>query len=129
MACWVLRWRSFRQPSDNQNCAYNCKKRASGKPSRLAARRLPPRSRIHAVPRHSRIAGASVRCERPAMKVRDVVRMLQADGWLHVRTRGSHRQFKHSTKDGRVTVPGKANDDLAAGTLNSILKQAGLKRR
>jgi len=63
------------------------------------------------------------------MKVRDVVRMLQADGWLHVRTRGSHRQVKHSTKDGRVTVPGRANDDLAAGTLNSILKQAGLKRR
>jgi predicted RNA binding protein YcfA (HicA-like mRNA interferase family) len=44
-----------------------------------------------------------------------------------LRTRGSHRQFNHSTKRGVVTVPGKPNDDLAPGTLNSILKQAGLK--
>jgi predicted RNA binding protein YcfA (HicA-like mRNA interferase family) len=53
--------------------------------------------------------------------------MLAADGWLLVATRGSHRQFKHATKSGRVTVPGKPSDDLAPGTLNSILKQAGLK--
>ena len=63
------------------------------------------------------------------MKVRDVVRMLKAAGWVEVRTRGSHRQFKHPTEAGRVTVPGKRSDDLAPGTLNSILKQAGLKRR
>ena len=63
------------------------------------------------------------------MKVRDVVRLLRMDGWLEVGTRGSHRQFKHISKPGRVTVPGKPNDDLAPGTLNSILKQAGLKRR
>ena len=63
------------------------------------------------------------------MKVRDVVRMLQADGWFEARTRGSHRQLKHATKRGRVTVPGKPNHDLAPGTLKSILKQAGLKRR
>jgi predicted RNA binding protein YcfA (HicA-like mRNA interferase family) len=63
------------------------------------------------------------------MKVRDVVRLLQTDGWFEVRVRGSHRQFKHAEKAGRVTVPGKPNDDLAPGTLNSILKQAGLKRR
>ena len=63
------------------------------------------------------------------MKVRDIIHMLQADGWYETRTRGSHRQFKHSTKAGRVTVPGRPNDDLAPGTLNSILKQAGLKRR
>ena len=63
------------------------------------------------------------------MKVRDVVRMLRAEGWFEARTRGSHRQFKHATKSGRVTVPGKPHDDLAPGTLNSILKQAGLKRR
>jgi predicted RNA binding protein YcfA (HicA-like mRNA interferase family) len=63
------------------------------------------------------------------MKVRYVLHMLQADGWFEVRTRGSHRQFKHPTKLGRVTVPGKRNDDLAPGTTNSILKQAGLKRR
>lgn len=63
------------------------------------------------------------------MKVRDVLRQLQMDGWVEVRVRGSHRQFKHGEKPGRVTVPGKPNDDLAPGTLNSILKQAGLKRR
>ena len=61
------------------------------------------------------------------MKVREMIRLLEADGWYHIATRGSHRQFKHSTKTGRVTVPGKPGDDLAPGTLNSILKQAGLK--
>jgi predicted RNA binding protein YcfA (HicA-like mRNA interferase family) len=63
------------------------------------------------------------------MKVRDVVRRLLADGWFEARIRGSHRQFKHSSKIGLVTVPGKPNDDLAPGTVNSILKQAGLKKR
>ncbi len=53
--------------------------------------------------------------------------MLQSDGWALVATRGSHRQFKHTSKPGRVTVPGKPSDDLAPGTLNSILKQARLK--
>jgi predicted RNA binding protein YcfA (HicA-like mRNA interferase family) len=54
--------------------------------------------------------------------------MLQDDGWFLVATRGSHRQFKHTGKPGRVTVPGKPSDDLAPGTLNSILKQSGLKK-
>jgi predicted RNA binding protein YcfA (HicA-like mRNA interferase family) len=54
--------------------------------------------------------------------------MLQDDGWFLVATRGSHRQFKHPAKGGRVTVAGKPSDDLAAGTLSSILKQAGLKK-
>jgi len=62
------------------------------------------------------------------MKVGEVLRMLQADGWYLVATRGSHRQFKHHAKPGRVTVPGKPSDDLAPGTLNSILKQSGLKK-
>ena len=53
--------------------------------------------------------------------------MLERDGWRLVATRGSHWQFKHPSKAGRVTVPGKPSDDLAPGTLNSILKQAGLK--
>jgi predicted RNA binding protein YcfA (HicA-like mRNA interferase family) len=61
------------------------------------------------------------------MKVRDLLRLIENDGWLLVRIRGSHRQFKHPTKPGLVTVPGHLADDLAAGTLNSILKQAGLK--
>ena len=62
------------------------------------------------------------------MKVSDILRQLQDDGWFLVATRGSHRQFKHAAKPGRVTVAGKPSDDLAAGTLNSILKQAGIKK-
>ena len=62
------------------------------------------------------------------MKVSEILRMLHEDGWYPVATRGSHRQFKHSVKPGRVTVPGKPADDLAPGTLNSILKQSGLKK-
>jgi predicted RNA binding protein YcfA (HicA-like mRNA interferase family) len=53
--------------------------------------------------------------------------MLHEDGWSVAVTRGSHRQLKHPTKPGRVTVAGKPSDDLAPGTVNSILKQAGLK--
>jgi predicted RNA binding protein YcfA (HicA-like mRNA interferase family) len=60
------------------------------------------------------------------MKVRDMIRLVENDGWVHVATRGSHRQFKHPTKAGRVTIAGKPSDDLAPGTLNSILKQAGM---
>jgi len=62
------------------------------------------------------------------MKVSEVLRMLKDDGWVLVATRGSHRQFKHPTKVGRVTVAGKPSDDLAPGTLNSILKQSDLKK-
>ena len=62
------------------------------------------------------------------MKIDQILRLLRDDGWYLVGTRGSHRQYKHPTKQGRVTVSGKARDDLAPGTLNSILKQAGLKR-
>ena len=61
------------------------------------------------------------------MHVRDLIRLLEADGWTLVRTRGSHRQYKHDVKVGLVTVPGQMSDDLAPGTHNSILKQAGLK--
>jgi predicted RNA binding protein YcfA (HicA-like mRNA interferase family) len=61
------------------------------------------------------------------MKVKDVIQLLEADGWVLARTRGSHRQYKNLDKPGLVTVPGKLSDDLAPGTLNSILKQAGLK--
>ncbi len=64
-----------------------------------------------------------------AVKVRDVISRLEEDGWRLVATRGSHRQYKHQTKPGRVTVPGKPGDDLAPGTLASIWKQAQLKDR
>ena len=61
------------------------------------------------------------------MKVRAVLKLIQDDGWEHVRTKGSHRQFKHPNKPGKVTVAGKASLEVPPGTLNSILKQAGLK--
>jgi len=61
------------------------------------------------------------------VKVRDVIRMIEADGWRQVRTTGSHRQFKHEGKSGLVTVAGKPSLDVPPGTLKSILKQAGLK--
>ena len=61
------------------------------------------------------------------VKIRDVIRHIEADGWKQVRQRGSHRQFKHPRKPGLVTIAGKPGDDLAPGTLNSVLKQAGLK--
>ena len=63
------------------------------------------------------------------MKVREAIRMIEDDGWFLVATRGSHRQYKHPTKPGRVTVAGKPSDDLAPGTFNSILKQSGLKEQ
>lgn len=61
------------------------------------------------------------------MKVREILELLEFDGWYLARTRGSHRQFKHPTKPGTVTVAGKPSLDLPPGTLNSILKQAGLR--
>ena len=67
--------------------------------------------------------------QNSGMKVRDVLRLLADDGWVLSRTRGSHQQFKHPRKPGLVTIAGTGNDDLAPGTLNSILKQAGLKNR
>jgi len=60
------------------------------------------------------------------MKVREVLRLLARDGWYLARTRGSHQQFKHPVKSGVVTVAGRPGDDLAPGTLKSILEQAGL---
>ena len=61
------------------------------------------------------------------MKVKDVIKLIEGDGWYLVKTRGSHRQYKHQSKLGRVTIAGKLSDDLASGTQNSILKQANLK--
>jgi len=61
------------------------------------------------------------------MKVRDIIKLIRDDGWDLVATRGSHRQYKHPTKPGRVTIAGKLSHDVTPGTLNSILKQAKLK--
>jgi predicted RNA binding protein YcfA (HicA-like mRNA interferase family) len=61
------------------------------------------------------------------MKIRDIIKFLEKDGWYLVVTKASHRQYKHPIKPGRVTIAGHANHDLAPGTLNSIIKQAQLK--
>jgi predicted RNA binding protein YcfA (HicA-like mRNA interferase family) len=61
------------------------------------------------------------------MKVREAIRLVEENGWYHVRTRGSHRQFKYQVKSGIVTIAGQPGVDIPKGTLNSILKQAGLK--
>ena len=63
------------------------------------------------------------------MKVREAIRMIEQDGWYLVTISGSHRQYKHPIKLGRVTIAGNQNHDMASGTLNSILKQAQLKEK
>ena len=62
------------------------------------------------------------------MKVKDVIKLIEKNGWTLVRTRGSHRQFHHPVKSGTVTVAGKESVDMPVGTFNSVLKQAGLKK-
>ena len=61
------------------------------------------------------------------MKARDVIKRLEADGWYRIPSKGGHRQFKHRTKRGRVTVAGKLSKDVPPGTLKSIWRQAGLE--
>ena len=58
-----------------------------------------------------------------------MIRLLEADGWALVKTEGSHRQFKHPTKPGRVTISGNLGDDMPKGTLGSVKRQAGLKEQ
>lgn len=62
------------------------------------------------------------------MKVRDILKTIEKDGWILMRTKGSHRQYKHPRKPGLITIAGKPSDDLAPGTLNSIYKQGGYKK-
>jgi predicted RNA binding protein YcfA (HicA-like mRNA interferase family) len=62
------------------------------------------------------------------MKVKEIIKLIERDGWFLVRTRGSHRQFHHPAKSGTVTVSGKESVEMPPGTLNSLLKQAGLKK-
>jgi predicted RNA binding protein YcfA (HicA-like mRNA interferase family) len=63
------------------------------------------------------------------LKVRDLLALLAAEGWVQMRQKGSHRQFQHPDKPGTVTVAGQPGVDVPPGTLNSVLKQAGLKGR
>ena len=63
------------------------------------------------------------------LKVRELLLLIEADGWVLLRGRGSHRQFRHPSKSGKVTIAGKVSDTLPPGTEASILKQAGLRRR
>lgn len=60
------------------------------------------------------------------MKVKEIIKLIEDDGWYFSRQNGSHRQYKHQIKKGTVTVAGKLSDDLDRGTQRSILKQAGL---
>ena len=62
------------------------------------------------------------------MKVSELIALLEKDGWVQVRMKGSHRQFHYPIKPGTVTVAGKPSIDIPPGTLNSALKQAGLKK-
>jgi predicted RNA binding protein YcfA (HicA-like mRNA interferase family) len=62
------------------------------------------------------------------MKISDIIKIIQADGWIIVHQKGSHRQYKHPDKKGRITIAGHPGDDLAVGTLNSIFKQAGIDK-
>ncbi|MFM7849709.1 MAG: type II toxin-antitoxin system HicA family toxin [Rubrivivax sp.] len=71
------------------------------------------------------------RCARACIlgSLSEIRRLLLEEGWFLVAQRGSHRQYKHESRSGRVTVPGKPSDDLAPGTQNCIPKQAGLRKR
>jgi len=60
------------------------------------------------------------------MKVREIIKLIEADGWYRIKAKGGHRQYKHPTKPGRVTVPGQMSEDLDKKTEKSILMQAGL---
>ena len=60
------------------------------------------------------------------MKVREIIKLIEADGWYKIKSKGGHRQYKHPVKRGRVTVPGQMNADLDKKTQKSILKQAGI---
>jgi len=64
------------------------------------------------------------------MKVSEIIKIIEDDGWFLIRQKGSHRQYKHRTKKGLVTIAShKISDDIAKGTLNSVLKQAKIKTK
>jgi predicted RNA binding protein YcfA (HicA-like mRNA interferase family) len=63
------------------------------------------------------------------VKVRDLIKLVESDGWRHVRTTGSHRHFKHPTKRNVVTIPGNPGDDVPIGTLKSVFRAAALEEK
>jgi predicted RNA binding protein YcfA (HicA-like mRNA interferase family) len=78
-----------------------------------------PNKQVH--PRNIKTTGGCI------LKVREIIKIIETDGWYIVATKGSHRQYKHPEKPGRITIAGHLADDLAPGTMNSIFKQAQLK--
>jgi len=99
----------------------------SARQCRTSVCRIRSQTRDPDAGRYAGVDDCSVSWYVVRMKVREAIKAIQADGWYLVATRGSHRQYKHPSRRGRVTIAGHTGDDLAAGTLNSILKQAGLK--
>jgi predicted RNA binding protein YcfA (HicA-like mRNA interferase family) len=75
-----------------------------------------------------RVIAGAIRPYLDVRRPRELIRLLEEDGWRLARTRGSHRQYKNANKPGTVTVAGKPSLDVPPGTLNAILKQAGLKK-
>lgn len=69
-----------------------------------------------------------MRGKATVLKVREIIKLVEADGWYVVNIVGSHRQYKHSKKAGRVTIAGHPGDDVHPKTLLSIMKQAQLKK-
>ena len=88
---------------------------------------LPPHGTATA--RTAQRALGHLRLQCRLVKVRDVIRLVESDGWRHVRTTGSHRHYKHSSKPNVVTIPGHPGDELPKGTLKSILKAADLEAK
>lgn len=74
------------------------------------------------------LSGEASVCHDGRMKVRELIKLVESDGWKQVRMRGSHRQFRHPRKKGTVTIAGKPSVDVPPGTANNVLKQAGLKQ-
>jgi predicted RNA binding protein YcfA (HicA-like mRNA interferase family) len=105
-----------------------CERRLPSSPSLRARRKTPECPRFLSLSRCLDVGFAPQLGYPAGVKVGDVLDRLREDGWFIVAMKGSHRQFKHASKPGRVTVAGKPSDDLPPGTLNSIFKQAGWKK-
>lgn len=99
-------------------------RRAFWKAERKAYRALADKE-VTALPREGQLV---YDCETMPTKVQDLITCLRADGWTLMRQKGIHQQFHHPTKIGTVTVAGRPSIEIPPGTLNSILKQAGLKK-